>query len=65
MYFPQIAASATVISIEEMADLMEESECLRSLDQGNLIVHFIAHPQRGNLMLANNSYGECILTQLA
>lgn len=46
--FPQ------TISHEEFADLFQESKVVKTEDRGSSIIHLVAHPQRGPLVLSSS-----------
>jgi hypothetical protein len=49
------------ISHEELADLLDESEIVRSVDTGDAITHELQHPQRGVLYVTSSIAASCTL----
>lgn len=52
-----IIRKADPINEEEFADLLTESEIMESLDTGPTLIHKVAHPQRGELLLVSQFRG--------
>jgi len=59
MQSAQANTGAQTLTLQSFADLLEESRLVSSLDLKQCIIHQVAHPQRGMLILVNTSAGQC------
>lgn len=58
-------STTKAVGFEQFADILEQSEVVRSNDFGSAIIHDVIHPSMGSMTMINMVCGQCAIVSAA